>query len=60
MDYILHAFLGAFRLILSLDREVFTIALLSLRIAGTATVLATLLGVPLAWRGFDDRFVRDR
>jgi tungstate transport system permease protein len=49
MDYILEAFLGALRLILSLDREIFTIALLSLRVAGTATVLATLLGVPLAY-----------
>ena len=49
MDYILAAFVGALRLILSLDREVFTIALLSLRIAGTATVLATVLGVPLAY-----------
>jgi tungstate transport system permease protein len=49
MDYILDAFLGAFWLILSLDREIFTIALLSIRIAGTATVFATLLGVPLAY-----------
>jgi tungstate transport system permease protein len=49
MDYILHALLGALRLILSLDREVFGIALISLRVAGTATVLATLLGVPLAY-----------
>lgn len=49
MDYILEAFLGALRLILSLDREVFSIALLSLRVAGTATVCATLVGVPLAY-----------
>lgn len=49
MDYILDAFLGALRLILSLDREVFSIALLSLRVAGTATVCATLMGVPLAY-----------
>jgi tungstate transport system permease protein len=49
MDYILEAFLGALWLILSLDREVFTITLLSLRVAGTATVFATLLGVPLAY-----------
>jgi tungstate transport system permease protein len=49
MDYIIDAFLGAFWLILSLDREIFSIALLSLRVAGTATVFATLLGVPLAY-----------
>jgi tungstate transport system permease protein len=49
MDYIIDAFLGAFWLILSLDREIFSIALLSLRVAGTATVFATLIGVPLAY-----------
>jgi tungstate transport system permease protein len=49
MDYIIDAFRGAFWLILSLDREIFSIALLSLRVAGTATVFATLIGVPLAY-----------
>jgi len=49
MDYIIDAFLGAFWLILSLDREIFSIALLSLRVAGIATVFATLIGVPLAY-----------
>jgi tungstate transport system permease protein len=49
MDYIIDAFLGAFWLILSLDREIFSIALLSLWVAGTATVFATLIGVPLAY-----------
>ena len=49
MNYIIDAFTGAFKLIISLDREIFSIALLSLRVAGTATVLATLLGVPLAY-----------
>ena len=49
MAYLIDAFTGAFRLIFSLDREIFGIALLSLRVAGTATVLATLLGVPLAY-----------
>jgi tungstate transport system permease protein len=49
MDYIIDAVLGALRLILSLDREVFTIALFSLRVAGTATVFATVVGVPLAY-----------
>jgi tungstate transport system permease protein len=49
MDYIVEAFRGAIRLILSLDREIFTIALLSLQVAGTATLFATVLGVPLAY-----------
>jgi tungstate transport system permease protein len=49
MDYIIDAFLGAFWLILSLDREIFSIALLSLRVAGTASIFATLIGVPLAY-----------
>jgi tungstate transport system permease protein len=49
MDYIIDAFLRAFWLILSLDREIVSIALRSLWVAGTATVLATLIGVPLAY-----------
>ncbi|WP_089935698.1 ABC transporter permease [Candidatus Entotheonella palauensis] len=49
MDYIIEAFVGAFRLILTLDREILTIALFSLQMAGTATVLATVIGVPLAY-----------
>jgi len=49
MTYLTEAFTGAFHLIFSLDREIFSIALLSLRVAGTATVMATLLGVPFAY-----------
>lgn len=49
MDYIFEAFLGAFGLILSLDQEIFSIALLSLRVAASAVVFATLFGVPLAY-----------
>lgn len=49
MDYILEAFRGAFWLLLSLDRDVYSIALLSLRVAGSAAVCATLIGVPLAY-----------
>jgi ABC-type tungstate transport system substrate-binding protein len=45
MEYLIDAFIGAFRLIFSFDREIFTIALLSLRVAGTATVVA-LKGKP--------------
>ena len=49
MDYIIDAILGAARLIWSLDREIFTIAFFSLRIAASATVLAMVVGVPLAY-----------
>jgi ABC-type tungstate transport system substrate-binding protein len=49
MDYIIEAFLGAFRFILSLDRKIFTIALFSLQVAGTAAAFATVIGVPLAY-----------
>jgi len=49
MDYLLDAITGAFRLILSLDPEVVTITLLSLRVAVSATVVAAVLGVPLAY-----------
>lgn len=49
MDYILEAFIGAFWLLLSLDPEIFSIAWLSLRVAGSAAVCATLIGVPLAY-----------
>ncbi len=49
MDYLLDAISGAFRLILSLDTEVVTITLLSLRVAVTATIIAAVLGIPLAY-----------
>jgi tungstate transport system permease protein len=49
MDYLLEAIAGAFRLILSLDTEVVTITLLSLRVAVTATIIAAILGIPLAY-----------
>jgi tungstate transport system permease protein len=49
MTYLLEAIAGAFRLILSLDTEVVTITLLSLRVAVTATIIAAVLGIPLAY-----------
>lgn len=49
MNYILEALTGALTLIFTLDREVFTITLLSLRVAGTALVLAAVTGIPLAY-----------
>ncbi len=48
MDYLAEGFLRAVRLILSLDRELTGIILLSLKVSGLALVLATLLGLPMA------------
>ncbi|MEW6616363.1 MAG: ABC transporter permease [Thermodesulfobacteriota bacterium] len=49
MDYISDAILNALWLILSLDREVFGITLLSLRVSATATVFASLVGIPIGF-----------
>ncbi len=49
MNYIVEAVTEALSLIVSLDGEVITITLLSLRVALTATILAALLGIPLAY-----------
>jgi tungstate transport system permease protein len=49
MDYFIDAITGALTLIFTLDREVITISLLSLQIAVTATFLAAVLGIPLAY-----------
>ena len=47
MDSIIQGFLGAFRLIISLDPQLLRIILLSLRVSGTALVVATCLGLPV-------------
>ena len=49
MEYLAEAITGALQLIISLDREVFTITLLSLRVAVSATIIAAVLGIPLAY-----------
>lgn len=49
MDYLLDAITGAFALIFSLDPEVVTITLLTLRVALSAIFIAAVLGVPLAY-----------
>jgi len=49
MEYILDAITGAFALILSLDPEIVTITLLTLRVALSAIFVAAVLGVPLAY-----------
>ncbi len=45
MDLIIEGVVRAFRLIISLDREVLGITLLSLRISGSATLVSTFIGV---------------
>ena len=49
MNYLGEALFGAFELIFSFDREIYTIVLLSLRVALSATVIAAVLGIPLAY-----------
>jgi len=49
MNYIAEALHNAFVLIFSLDPEIVTITLLSLRVALSATVAAAILGVPVAY-----------
>lgn len=48
MNSILESFSKAFSLILHLDAELLGIILLSLKVSGTALVVATLLGLPLS------------
>ena len=54
MDSIIQGFIGAGRLIFTINPELVNIILLSIQVSGTALVIATLLGVPLgaalAWR----------
>lgn len=45
--YLLHGLKDAFSLIISLDREIIRICLVSITVSGSATLLAALLGVPL-------------
>ncbi len=49
MNYIINGFKEAFWLILSLDRDVFDAVLVSLRVSGTAIVLATIVSLPLGF-----------
>ncbi|MBI4619335.1 MAG: ABC transporter permease [Desulfobacterales bacterium] len=49
MDYILVGIWKACELIFSLDREVFGITLLSLRVSAMATVFASLVGIPIGF-----------
>ncbi|GFP19526.1 tungstate transport system permease protein, partial [Candidatus Hakubella thermalkaliphila] len=46
MDLIWQGLLEAVHLLLSLDAEVFEIALLSLKVSGSAVLLSLLVGIP--------------
>ena len=54
MHSILYGFIGAGKLILTINFELLSIILLSLKVSGSALIIATLLGLPLgaglAWR----------
>jgi tungstate transport system permease protein len=54
MHSILNGFIGAFKLIFTINPELFNIILLSVQVSGSALLIATLLGLPmgaaLAWR----------
>ena len=54
MHSILYGFIGAGKLILTINPELLSIILLSIQVSGSALVIATLLGLPLgaalAWR----------
>lgn len=49
MTYILDGFIKALQLIFSLDREVFSAVLVSLRVSCIAIVFATIVGLPLGF-----------
>lgn len=49
MGYILDGFIKALQLIFSLDREVFSAVLVSLRVSCTAIVFAAIVGLPLGF-----------
>jgi len=49
LDFIIEGIQKAFQLIFSLDREIFNIVLLSVRVSLTAIILASLVGIPLGF-----------
>jgi len=49
MDYIFEGFSNAIKMIVSLDREMLRIILVSVKVATISTILATLAGVPLGF-----------
>ena len=49
MEYLLDGFINALKLIFSLDREVFSITFISIKISTSAILLSSVIGVPLGF-----------
>jgi len=49
LDFIIEGIFRSWQLIFSLDKEIISIVLLSLRVSLTATILASFLGIPLGF-----------
>ncbi len=49
MGYIVDGFIGAVKLLLSFDREVYSIILLSIYVSLTSTLISSLVGIPLGF-----------
>ena len=49
MDFLSQGILTAFRLLFTLDREVFSIVFISLKISSTAILAASIVGIPLGF-----------
>lgn len=49
MDYIYEGLINAFRMLISLDREMIAITLVSIKVSTAATLLSTLIGVPVGF-----------
>lgn len=48
MQFFIEAFVSAFRLIVSFDRELLGIILLSLKVSGSALLISTAIGIPVS------------
>ena len=49
MELLIDSFISALQLVFALDPEILTIVLVSLKVSGTSTLLASLMGVPLGF-----------
>ncbi len=49
MELLIDSFISALQLVLALDPEILTIVWVSLKVSGTSTLLASLMGVPLGF-----------
>jgi len=49
MDLLIDSFLSALLLVVSLDPEIVSIVTVSLKVSGTSTVIASLMGIPLGF-----------